>query len=297
VPARIGWLSYLPAGDPALDQLRDGLRELGYAEGKSFTVVHRFAEGDFTRLPKLVEELGGEKLDVLVSRGPSVDFTKSIRSRVPVVFAYSGDPVAAGFANSLAKPGLNMTGITFMALELSSKRIELLKELIPSASRVALLSNPEHAGELAEYRVSDEAARRVGMKMERHLVRSPAELTAAYAEIRAAKPDAMIVFPDSLTLNRRKEITEFAASARIPAMYGWTEFAEAGGLASYGARLGDHFRTLARFVDKILKGADANTIPIEQVGKVALTINGAAAKALGVMVPQALLYRADRVIE
>jgi putative ABC transport system substrate-binding protein len=190
-----------------------------------------------------------------------------------------------------------MTGITFMALELSVKRIELLKELVPRASRLALLSNPEHAGELAEYRVSEEAAGRVGLAMTRYLVRTPPDLAKTYGEIRAARPDAMIVFPDSLTLVRRKEIADFAASARIPSMYGWTEFAEAGGLASYGARVGDHFKTLALYVDKILKGGDANTIPIEQAGKVGLTINMAAAKALALTVPQTLLFRAERVIE
>ena len=127
-PARIGWLSYIGQPDPGLETLPEGLRELGYVEGKSFVIVPRFADGDFTKLPRLVDELGAERLDVLVSRGPSVDYTKPIRARVPVVFAYSGDPVAAGFADSLARPGRNMTGITFMALELSAKRMEVLKE-------------------------------------------------------------------------------------------------------------------------------------------------------------------------
>src|SRR5688500_15206219 len=234
-PARIGWLSYIGQPDPGLEHLREGLRELGHVEGKSFIVVPRFADGDFTRLPRLVEELAGERLDVLVSRGPSVDYTIPIRARVPVVFAYSGDPVAAGFADSLGKPGRNMTGITFMALELSAKRVEVLKELVPGATRIALLANPEHAGELAEYRVTEDAARRLGATITRYLVRTPPELLAVFADIRAARPDAMLVFPDSLTLVRRKEIVDFAARERIPSMYGWTEFAETGGLVSYGA--------------------------------------------------------------
>ena len=190
-----------------------------------------------------------------------------------------------------------MTGLTFMALELSAKRIELLRELVPRGAKLALLSNPEHAGELAEYRVTEEAAKRVGFGMTRYLVRTPADLTKAYGEIRAARPDAMIVFPDSLTLQRRRDIAEFAAAARIPAMYGWTDFAEVGGLVSYGARLDDHFKTLARFVDKIVKGGDASTIPIEQIGQVGLTINMVAVRALGMTVPQILLARASRVIE
>lgn len=296
-PARIGWLSYVGQPDPALEHLRTGLRELGHVEGKSFVIVPRYADGDFTRLPRLVEELATERLDVLVSRGPSVDYARAITSRVPVVFAYSGDPVAAGFADSLGKPGRNMTGITFMALELSAKRIEVLKELVPQAARIALLSNPEHAGELAEYRVTEEAARRVGASITRYLVRYPRELPAAFDEIRAGRPDAMIVFPDSLTLIRRKEIVDFAAKARIPTMYGWTEFVDSGGLVSYGPGLTENFKSLAKFADKILKGANAGTVAIEQVSQISLTLNMAAARSMGLTVPQTILIRADRVIE
>jgi putative ABC transport system substrate-binding protein len=296
-PARLGWLSYIGHPDPGLESVREGLREIGHIEGKSFVIVPRFAEGDFKRLPRLVEELGAEKLDVVVSRGPSTDYLKPLRSRVPVVFAYSGDPVAAGFADSLSRPGRNMTGITFMALELSAKRVDVLKELVPRASRIALLSNPEHAGELDEYRVTEEAARRLGASMTRYLARSPEELSAIYAEIRAAKPDALLVFPDSLTLVRRAEIAEFAARERIPTMYGWTEFVESGGLVSYGPRLTENFKTLAKFVDKILKGANANTLPIEQVSRIGLTLNMAAARTIGLTVPPAILLRADRIIE
>ncbi|MBM4443104.1 MAG: ABC transporter substrate-binding protein [Candidatus Rokubacteria bacterium] len=296
-PARVGWLAYVAPPDPGLENLRAGLRELGWVEGKSYVIVPRFAEGDFTRLPKLVEELMAERLDVLVSRGPSTDYTKPARARVPVVFAYSGDPIEAGFATSLAKPGLNMTGITFMALELAAKRVEVLKELVPSATRMALLSNPEHAGELAEYRVTDEAARRVGATMTRFIVRTAQELPGVMEEIRASRPDAMVVFPDSLTLVRRKEIAEFALKARIPAMYGWTEFAESGGLVSYGPALVPSFKTLAKFVDRVLKGGDANTMPIEQVSRIALTLNQAAARAIGLAIPPTILLRAERTIE
>jgi putative tryptophan/tyrosine transport system substrate-binding protein len=295
--ARVGWLSYLADPDPGLALLREGMRELGYVEGKSYVIVARFASGDFTQLPRLVDELAGERVDVIVSRGPSVDFTKSIRSRIPVVFAYSGDPIEAGFADSLRNPGRNMTGITFMAMELSAKRVEVLKEMIPKASRIALLSNPEHAGELSEYRVTEEAASRLGATITRYLTRNPQELATAFASIRADNPDAMIVFPDSLTLERRKDITAFAAQARIPCIYGWTEFAESGGLLSYGPTLTENFKTLALFVDKVLKGADASNIPIEQVKKITLTLNLAAARALGLSVPQSILVRADKVIE
>jgi putative ABC transport system substrate-binding protein len=293
-PARIGWLSYVSPPDAGLENLRLGLRELGHVEGKSFVLVPRFANGDSTRLPGLVDELMAERLDVLASRGPSVDFLKVARMRVPVVFAYSGDPVAAGFADSLAKPGRNMTGITFMALELSAKRVEVLKELVPQATQMALLSNPEHAGELAEYQVTET---RPARSAPASLARSPSELPAVMEKIRASRPGAMIVFPDSLTLVRRQEIADFAIRERIPSMFGWTEFTAVGGLASYGPGVIDSFKLLARFVDKILKGASAGTVAIEQVSRILLTINMATARRIGLTVPQSILVRADRVIE
>ena len=295
--ARIGLLSYLSPPDVALTMLRTGLRDLGYVEGKSFVIVERYANGDFKRIPSLIAELETEKIDVLVSRGPSVDFMKTIRDRVPVVFAYSGDPVEAGFGDSLGKPGRNMTGITFMAMELSAKRVEVLKELVPKATRIALLSNPEHAGELSEYRVTEDAAKRLGGTITRYLIRDPQELSSAFVIIRANGPDAMIVFPDSLTLVRRKEIADFSAQAKIPCMYGWTEFVEAGGLISYGPSIIESFKKLAIYVDKVLKAGNANSIPIEQTSAIKLAINFGAARALGLAIPQSILVRADKVIE
>jgi putative ABC transport system substrate-binding protein len=296
-PARLGWLSYLSEPDPALGLLREGLRDLGHVEGQSYVMTARYANNDFTRLPALVDELMAERIDILVSRGPSVDFTKRVRDRVPVVFVVSGDPIAAGFADSLGKPGHNMTGMTFMAMELCAKRVEVLKELLPGAKRIALLSNPEHAGELLEYRVTEDSARRLGAEVTRYLVHTPQELAPAFAAMRGAKSDAALVFPDSLTLNRRKEIAELAAANRIPCMYGWTEFAEAGGLMSYGPTINEGFRALAIFTDKVMKGASASTIPIEQARSIKLTLNMSAAKALGIKMPPVLLARADRLIE
>ena len=294
---RVGWLSYLPQPDPAAELLREGMRKLGHVEGKSYVLIARYANNDFTRLPALVDELVAERIDVLVSRGPSVDFTKPVRDRIPVVFVYSGDPVVAGFADSLGKPGRNMTGVTFMAMELCAKRVEVLKDLLPDAKRIALLSNPEHTGELLEYRVTEDTARRLGAEVTRHLVHKPEDLAPAFAAFRAAKFDAILVFPDSLTLNRRKEIAELAAQTRIPCMYGWTEFVEAGGLVSYGPTVTEGFRALAVFTDKILKGGNASHIPIEQARSISLSLNITAAKALGMKIPPALLARVDRIIQ
>lgn len=296
-PARLGWLSYLSEPDPALIMMRDSLRALGYAEGDSYTLIPRYAHSDFKRLTALVEELVAERIDVLITRGPSTDFAKAARNRVPVVFVYSGDPVIAGFADSLRRPGRNMTGMTMMAMELCAKRVEMLKTLLPGARRIALLSNPEHAGELLEYRVTEDTASRLGAEVTRFLVHAPQDLAPAFAAIRDAKFDAVLVFPDNLTLVRRQEIAVLAAASKIPCMYGWTEFVEAGGLASYGPSLGEGFRAMATYVDRILKGGDASLIPIEQARTITLTINMTAAKAIGVSVPPALLARADRIIE
>lgn len=295
--ARVGWLSYLAEPDPGLALLREGMSALGYVEGKSYVVVARFANGDYKRAPVLVDQLAAERLDVIVSRGPMAAYTIPVRSRIPIVFAFSGDPIESGFADSLNKPGRNMTGVTFMAMELSAKRVEVLKEAIPGASRIALLSNPEHSGELSEYHVTEDTARRLGATVTRYLVRSPEELTTAFAKISADRPDSMIVFPDSLTLAYRKEIAEFAARARIPCIYGWTEFVEAGGLLSYGPTVNENWKTLAIFVDKVLKGADAGSIPIEQVKNITLTLNLPAAKSLGLKMSQSIFVRANRIIE
>lgn len=259
-------------------------------------ITARYAKGDFTRLPALVQELLAEKIDILVTRGPSTEFAKAARTTIPVVFAFSGDPVIAGFAESLSRPGRNMTGITFMATELCAKRVEYLKELLPEAKRIALLSNPEHAGELLEYRVSEETAQRLGMSAVRHLVYKPQDLAPAFAAIRASNADATLVFPDSLTLNHRWQIAELALQTRMPCVYGWTEFVEAGGLLSYGPGLIENFRRLAVFVDRVLKGSSASVIPIEQPQKISLTINKGAAEKLGLAVPPRLLARVDRVI-
>jgi putative ABC transport system substrate-binding protein len=295
--ARIGVLSYLGGSDIALTMLTKGLAEFGYIEGKNYVIVARYANGDFTRMPKLIAELEAEKIDVLVTRGPSVEFAQAVRARLPIVFAYSGDPIISGFGDSLRKPGRNMTGITFMAMELSAKRIEVLKEMVPKATRIALVSNPEHSGELKEYKVTEETARRLGATITRHLVRKPEELAPAFSAIRASAADAIIVFPDSLTLARRKDIAELAAQVRIPCIYGWTEFVEAGGLISYGPSLVDSFKTLSVYVNKILAGTPAGSIPIEQISAIRLTVNLGVAKTLGMTVPPSILARADKLIE
>jgi putative ABC transport system substrate-binding protein len=295
--ARLGWLSAHSPPDTDLDGLHEGLRELGYVENRDYLIVPRYAHGDARRFPDLVAELVGEKVDILVARGPVVQAAAAASKSVPVLFAFSGDPVAGGIVDSLARPGRNTSGITFMALELSAKRVEVLKEIAPGASRIAVMTNPEHAGEGAEYRVTEESAKRLGAKTLRHAVRTPQEIAAAFDDIRAERVHAMVVFPDTLISRNAKEIAEFARRERLPSIYGWSEFNEKGGLISYGPNLREQLRRLATYADKVLRGIDAGSIPVEQPAKLELVVNLKTAKALGLTIPQSLLVRADRVIE
>jgi ABC-type uncharacterized transport system substrate-binding protein len=295
--ARLGWLSALSPPETELDALREGLSELGYVEGQNYVIVPRHAHGDPGRLPDLVAELVREKVDVLIARGPVIRAAAAASKSVPVLFVFSGDPVAAGVVDSLARPGRNASGVSFLALELSAKRVELLREIAPRAARVAVITNPDHPGEDAEYRVTVESARRLGAEMSRHAVRTPQAVSAAFDAVRAARADALIVFPDALTSRYSKEIAGFALRERLPSVYGWGLFADAGGLVSYGPVLREQFKRLATFVDKVLRGIDAGTIPVEQPTRLELIINLRTAKALGLAIPQSLLLRADRVIE
>jgi putative ABC transport system substrate-binding protein len=295
--ARLGWLSTFPPPDPWLDVLHEGLRELGYVENRDYLIVPRYAHGDPGRLPELVAELLREKVDLLVARGPGIRAVAAASKSVPVLFANSGDPVAAGVVDSLARPGRNTTGVTFMALELSAKRVEVLKEIAPRATRIAVITNPEHPGEGAEYRVTVESAKRLGAATSRHAVPTPQAIAVAFEAVRAARADALIVFPDPVTLQYAGEIARFALRERLPSIYGWRVFAEAGGLVSYGPSLREGYKRLATFVDKVLRGIDAGSIPVEQPTKLELVVNLKTAKALGLTIPQSLLLRADRVIE
>lgn len=295
--ARLGWLSVLSPPDTEFDALREGLRELGYVENRDYLTLSRYARGDPDRLPELVAELVREKVDILVARGPTIRAAAAASKSVPVLFVFSGDPVAAGVVDSFARPGRNATGISFLALELSAKRIELLKEIAPRARRIAVISNPDHPGEGGEYRATEESAKRLGAVTSRHIVRTPQAIPDAFDHVRAARADSLIVFPDALTSRYSREIAGFALRERLPSVYAWALFADAGGLISYGPNAREQFKRLATFVDKVLRGIDAGTIPVEQPTTLELVVNLATARALGLAVPQSLLLRADRVIK
>ena len=296
-PARLGWLSALSPPDPDLEAFREGLRDLGHVDKLHYQVVPRYAESDLRKLPALLAELVRENVDIIVTRGTAVFAVKAASPAVPVLFGISADPVEAGLVDSLARPGRNMSGISFMALDLAAKRVEVIKEIVPRAVRVAVLTNPDHAGERGEYRATQESAQRLGAVTTRHVVRTPQEIPAVFDAIRTSRPDAMVVFPDQLVSRHSEDIADFALRERLPSIYGWSSFTEAGGLISYGPNIREQYRRLATFADKVMRGIDVGSIPVELPRSFELQVNVATAKALGLVIPNSLLQRADKVIE
>jgi ABC-type uncharacterized transport system substrate-binding protein len=292
---RIGILANVPA--PQIDALEQTLRDAGYVEGQNIITEKRYAEGRLERFPDLAAELVHLKVNVIVSIGPATPYAAKSIKDIPVVMGYSGDPVDAGIVASLARPGGNVTGVTFFAAELAGKRVELLKEAIPGISRLAVLANPRHAGEQRELKETQVAAQAFALPLQYLTVKAPGDFEDAFAAIVRERANALIVFPDALTLARRKEIAEFSARRRIPSISGWTEFAEAGGLMTYGPNLVDSLRRVAFYVDKILKGTKPADLPVEQPKKFELVINLKTAKQIGLTIPPNVLARADRVIK
>jgi putative ABC transport system substrate-binding protein len=295
---RIGWIAIgTPQGSEFLEAVKQGLRQLGYVEGRSIIVETRWPTDIGNRVPELVRELLALNVQVIVAQGAIVPLVRRVIDSIPVVFGYSGDPVEAGLVNSFNRPGGNFTGATYMSYEVNAKRIELLREAFPHVTRVAMLSNPLHPGEQRELKESERGAKRLEIGVSYAQMRSAAEIEPAFERIRAAGAEAMIVLPDGLVMQHRKRIIEFAVLQRIPVMSGWSEFAKSGGTMTYGPNLKDSFQRLAIYVDKILKGANPGELAVEQPTKFELVINLKAAKAIGMEVSPILLGRADEVIE
>jgi putative ABC transport system substrate-binding protein len=293
--SRIGILA--DVNTPQVDAFRQGLRDLGYVEGQNLLIEHRYAEGNRDRLPELAAELVQLKIEVLVSVGPVTPYAAKSVKTIPVVFGYSGDPVDAGIVASLARPGGNVTGMTFFAAVLAGKRVELLKEATPRISRLAVLANPGHAGEQLELRETQAAARAFGVALQYLTVRTPKDFNDVFDAITKEHAEGLNTFPDALTLAHRKEIAEFSSKNRLPSISGWSQFADAGGLMTYGPNLVDSFRRLAVFVDKILKGTKPADLPVEQPTKFEFVINLKTANQIGLTIPPTVLYRADKVIK
>jgi putative ABC transport system substrate-binding protein len=298
---RIGYVTPSSrSADPSFAAFRQGLRELGYVEGKNVIVEARFAEGLAERLPGLVAELIELKVDVLLAGSPLGAVTaKKASTTVPIVFAGVGDPVSSGIVASLARPGGNITGVASGASVASfgEKWLELLKEAVPGVLQVAVLANRSNTSNSPFLKGIEAAARTLKVKIDILDAGNAAELDRALATIGASKAQGMIVTSDPFLYNTRATIVQFAASKRLPAMYFFKPFAEAGGLMSYGASLEESYRRAATYVDKILKGAKPADLPIEQPTRFELVINMKTARALGLRIPQSLLLRADHVIE
>ena len=300
---RIGWIILgSPAGThPDIfsyyDSFRAGLHDLGYVEGANLTISSKDAEGVPERLPKLIDELIGENVSIIVSPGPAIKVVRDKVQSTPVVFAFSGDPVAAGLVDTLAHGRGNLTGLTYMAVQLNEKRLDLLRELSPSISRVTLLTNPIHPGEKLEVAESQRVAAALGMKLNYLQVRAPAEFDAAFQAMRDARTEAIVAVPDNLIMLARDQLAQFALEQKIPVISGWGEFAHSGGLMTYGPNSRKFFRRLAVYVDKILKGAVPSELPVEQPTTFELVINLKTARAIGLAVPGTLIAQAEEVIE
>jgi len=299
--ARIGWLGVSPATNPHLiEAFRQGLRDLGYVEGRNLVIEIRSAEGKFERLPALAAELVALKVDVIVVGGtPAALAAKQATTILPIVVSAVGDPVGSGLVTSLARPGGNVTGVSNLSLELVAKRLELLKQAVPGVSRVAVLWQPgvldEHTEDIRKG--AEVAARALGVQLQFVEARSPKDFDRAFSEITRARPGALTVLPSSMFLIERRRLVDLTAKNRLPAVYFVREFVDAGSFMSYGPDLPDLNRRAATYVDKILKGAKPGDLPIEQPTKFELVINLKTAKALGLTIPPSLLQRADQVIE
>lgn len=276
-----------------------GMRELGYVEGTNFRLEVRWGEGKLERMPALAAELVRLKVDVLVaSSSPSVLAAKELTRTIPIVMPVSSDPVGDGIVASLARPGGNITGLSMMAPELGAKRLQLLKSVLPKPSHaVGVLWNPAYKGMRARFREAEAAAPAVGMKVLSLEVRDSREMEAAFDAVSRDRPDALLLLADPLTYSLRARIVEFAREKRLPAIYETREFAEAGGLMSYGPNVSDLYRRAAYYVDRILKGAKPGDLPIEQPTKIELLVNLKTARVLGITIPQSILVNADQVIE
>jgi len=301
--ARIGYLSTNLATNPHIQEaFRQGLRDLGYVEGRNVVIEYRDAEGKYERLPALAAELVALKVDVIVAAAGNnlAMAAKQATRTIPIVFAAVSDPVAFGLVTSLARPGGNVTGTSVISSELVGKRLELLTQAVPGVSRVAILWLPGALGERTEkdmLQQADVAARALGVRLQFVEARGPADLDRAFSDMTRARAGALTVLPSNMFLREHRRLVDLAAKHRLPAVYTVKEYVDAGGLMTYGPNLADVVRRAATYVDKILKGAKPAELPVEQPTKFELVINLKTAKALGLTIPPSVLGRADQVIE
>lgn len=297
---RLGYMSLQSRAseDSRLEAFRLGLRELGYVEGKNIAIEYRHADGNSARLPDIAAELVRLKVDILIAGSNSVAAAAHQATRtIPIVFPVHGDPVGSGLVANLARPGGNITGLTSLALEISGKRLELLKETIPRLSRVTVLSNPKNQAHGSAVNDLRAAAVSLGIQLQPVEIGAPDELERALSAIAKMRMQALMALPDAMLNTLRVRIAAFAAKNRLPTMFTNADWADAGGLLSYGTDIPDLFRRAAIYVDKIIRGAKPAELPVEQAQKFELVINLKTAGQIGLLIPPNVLARADRVIE
>jgi putative ABC transport system substrate-binding protein len=294
---RIGIIFMGGRDQPHLESFKQGLRERGYVEGKNIRLEYRYAEGKYDRLRGFAEELVREKVDVIVTTSSiSARAAREATRTIPIVMT-SGSPVERGLAESFAKPGGNVTGLSVFALELSGKRLELLKETVPKMNRVAVLWNSSENESALGYKETQEAAKALSLRIESVELLQAGDMKRTFADLTKTRVDAVLVVLSPLVTLNSKRIVELALKQRLPGMYPTRQFVEEGGLLAYGPLLGDLYRRAATYVDKILKGAKPSDLPVEQPTKFELVINLKTAKQIGLTIPPNVLARADRVIK
>ena len=293
----IGILNYAATGDVRVVQFLTALRELGHIEGRNIVLVQRHADGALDRLPGLAAELVAAHVDLIIALGPAVWAAKQATTTIPIVIAFSGNPERQGVVASLARPGGNLTGFSYMSADLAGKRLELLCSVVVKCSRIAILYNPEEPATNAELEETAATARSLGVTLAPVAVRQVDGLEQALAAAARDQVEGMVVLTHGFAVLNRARIMELAARLRLPVLYGWREFVEEGGLMSYGPDIQVLVRQAATYVDRILKGEKPNNLPVQQPTRFELVINLKTAKALGFEVPATLLARADEVIE
>lgn len=294
---RIGYLSGNASPDPNLPSFRLGMQRAGRTEGQDFHIVERFAQFKYDRFPALVDELLAEKVDMIVTVGAATQAAPIAAKTVPVVFGFSGDPVAAGVVQSLSRPGGNATGVSAMALELAGKRLSLLVEAAPTIQRIGVLSNPTHAGEQSEWAATQAAAKTLNVALNYYRIVTDSDIPEAVDRALREQCSGLLTFPEGLSLFNRGTIARFAAQRRLPTVFGWKIYCQAGGLLSYGPNLGEFYARLGYYADRIMQGAKPADLPVELPTIIETIVNLGTAKAIGLTLPQTILSRADEVIE
>jgi len=296
---RIGWLTAQRAASltPFLEAFRGGLAELGYRENDNLEIDYRYGDDNLLRVAPLAAELVRKPVDLLVVQGAAVPLVYELKLSMPAVYVFSGDPVIAGFADSLAHPRGNMTGLTFMAAELNAKRLEILRDTIPGLQRVAIIANPEHPGSQIERTYAEETARKLGLATEFFGTATGDQLASAFAAMDPRPPQAISLFADGFAIQNRQRIIDYGMKHRAPVISGWEIFAKSGALCSYGPNLSESYRRLAYYVDRVHKGTPPSELPIERPTKFQTVVNLKTARALGLTLPDSILASADELIE